>query len=296
MIEYKCPVCGSCNVINKNQLEDMLYGHEGSWESVECADCSLQYIFPFPSDEELSKFYDKDSYYSFNLVKAKNTPWSIYRRYSRRLMPKTYKNQRVLDYGCGDGEVLNIAKMMGAEVFGLEFGASAERVRRATGFEIYDEAPEQWMKSMDFIRSNHSLEHVKDPVAVLELFKNLAKDSKSVIKIGVPNCDSWAASLFGNYFFYKGAPVHTVGFSPKSIEYAAKQAGLTVVSIKTIGGLRGWIGSLIIYVQSLLGQRSREPSTRLLLLLSPFYLLFICFDQIAMILKKGHLLEVTLRK
>ena len=296
MTNYNCPVCGADSVSRKDQLTDMLYGHKGVWESVECSECTLHYIFPQPSDSELSKFYDKNSYYSFNLAKAKNTLWRIYRRYSRRLMPKKYKNLRMLDYGCGDGEVLNIADEMGADVFGLEFGESARRVKDATGFDVYDEAPENWMGTMDFIRSNHSLEHVKNPVEVLTLFKNLAKDSTSVIKIGVPNCGSWSSMIFGKYFFYRGAPIHTVGFSPKSISRAAKEAGLVVDEIKTIGGIRGWIGSLIICICSLLGLKSKEPSTKLLIFLSPLYIFFILLDQIAAILRKAHLLEVTLRK
>ena len=295
-MEIQCPACGSDRDSGREKYADYLYGQPGSWETIQCGSCSLVYIWPQPADEELSVFYDRGSYYSFSLTAKRNRLVSLYRKYSRRLLLKNVNGLRCLDFGCGDGEILYLLKNNGADVFGIEFGDGAEQLRRATGLEIYNEAPDEWRGSIDFIRGNHSLEHVKDPVGVLKTFKELLRSDKSVIKVGVPNINSWAAKLFGKYFFYRGAPVHTVGFSPESLKCAAEIAGLTVVEIRTIGGLRGWLGSLLIATQNFLGQKSKEPSTKMLLLFSPIYLPFMLVDVVANLLRKGHLLEVTLSR
>ena len=295
-MKIKCPVCSSDRASGVKKYADYLYGQPGSWETIQCGGCSLEYIWPQPTNEELSVFYNRGSYYSFSLTAKRNRLVSLYRKYSRRLLVKDVNGLRCLDFGCGDGEVLHLLKDNGANVFGIEFGDGAEQLRLATGFEIYENAPDEWRGSMDFIRSNHSLEHVKDPVEVLKTFKELLRDDKSLIKVGVPNVNSWAAKLFGRYFFYRGAPIHTVGFSPASVKSAAEMAGLTVVEIRTIGGLRGWLGSLLIASQNFLGQKSKEPSTKILLLFSPIYLPFLLVDIVANLFKKGHLLEVTLSR
>ena len=113
--------------------------------------------------------------------------------------------------------------------------------------------------------------------------------------IGVPNVDSWASKFFRHYFFYRGAPVHTLGFSPKSLEHAAGLAGLEIVQLTTRGGMRGWLGSLLLYFQQLLLGRSQEPKTKLLVLLSPAYLIFFLVDMAATLVGKGHLIEAELR-
>ena len=112
------------------------------------------------------------------------------------------KGKKILDYGCGDGEVLCLAKLAGAQVYGIEFGDTPEQLSKDLGLDIKSYPPSSWIGNMDYVRSFHSYEHITDPIEVLEQFKSLVTPISGRILIGVPNVDSWTASIFGKYYFY----------------------------------------------------------------------------------------------
>jgi SAM-dependent methyltransferase len=290
-----CPICNQGILGKKGLFTDMLYGHNGEWKILSCDYCSHETISPCPSNEFLESLYKVDSYYSFNTKKL-NALTKLIRKKTRRLLPKKLENQRFLDYGCGDGEVLLIAKKRGADVFGIEFGESVNLLKNSTGLAISHEPLAEWYGTMDYVRSFHSFEHIVDPLKVLGLFRQLISPKSGKILIGVPNVDSLTGKLFGRFYFYRGAPLHLHGYSVKSITYLAKLSGLKVVSVKTPGGFRGILGSISIFFQNLFSGKSREPSTSCLLLLFPLYLFLFPLIKIANAFLKGDVLEITLKR
>jgi hypothetical protein len=290
-----CPMCNEGISKEKGLFRDMLYGHKGEWKILKCSNCLHESISPFPSNEFLESLYKVNNYYSFGTSRL-NAISKFIRKRTRRLVPKDLKNKRFLDYGCGDGEVLLIAKNRGADVFGLEFGDAVNVLKSNTGLDIRDNPPTSWYGSMDYVRSFHSYEHIVDPLEVLELFKDLISPKSGVILIGVPHVDSFTANLFGKFYFYRGAPLHLHGYSVKSITYLAKSLGLEVLSVKTPGGFRGVLGSINILLQQLFTGKSREPSTLSLLAMFPIYLLLFPLVKVTNLFLKGDVLEITLKR
>jgi SAM-dependent methyltransferase len=293
--QLTCPICNEGISKEKGLFNDMLYGHKGEWKILKCNNCLHESISPFPSFEFLESLYKVNSYYSFGTSRLNGISKFI-RKKSRRLLPNELKNKRFLDYGCGDGEVLLIAKNKGADVFGLEFGDAVNILKINTGLDIRDNPPTEWYGTMDYVRSFHSFEHIVNPLEVLELFKDLILPNSGKILIGVPNVDSFTANLFGKFYFYRGAPLHLHGYSVKSITHLAESLGLEVLSIKTPGGFRGVLGSINIFFQYLFTGKSREPSTLSLLAMFPLYLLLFPFVKVTNLFLKGDVLEITLKR
>ena len=289
-----CPICKIGTSRDIGNYKDMLYGHLGEWKLLRCNHCKHESVYPPLSSKELESIYNLDTYYSFRTSKM-NTISTFLRSKTRRMFPKNLKGKKILDYGCGDGEVLCLAKLAGAQVYGIEFGDTPEQLSKDLGLDIKSYPPSSWIGNMDYVRSFHSYEHITDPIEVLEQFKSLVTPVSGRILIGVPNVDSWTASIFGKYYFYRGVPLHLHGYTPSSIRYLANICDLEVVSLKTPGGFRGILGSIHLSLQGLTAKKSIEPSNKTLMLLLPLYLLILPIVLIGNFFLKGDVLEVELR-
>lgn len=286
-----CPICRKGHSRAIGTYKDMLYGHTGEWLLLSCSKCKHECISPTLSASELESIYKVDSYYSFKTNKT-NKIVSFIRSRTRRMFPKNLSGKRLLDYGCGDGEVLMLAKQKGAEVFGIEFGETAKLLRKSTGLNINSQYPNEWIGTMDYVRSFHSYEHITDPKKVLMEFKDLIVPKTGRILIGVPNVDSWTAHVFGKYYFYRGVPLHLHGYSPESIQLLGEHCGLKVASISTPGGFRGTLGSIHLVLQSLFSNNTHEPSNMSLIMLLPLYFVLIPLVLIGNVFLKGDVMEV----
>lgn len=291
--DIKCPACNDNQTYFYQRFSDQLYGLQGSWIVMKCRNCRHEFMDPIPTDSDLASYYSTDKYYSFSTLDASRF-YSTMRKYSRRLLPKMLTDKNILDYGCGDGEVLLIARERGAKTFGIEFGDTAKFVASKTGLEVQSSVPSEWKSSMDYVRSFHSFEHIKDPMATLELFAALCKKNGGKILIGVPNNGSWNAKIFGRFFFYRGIPLHIHGFTPESIRALAERNNLKVIALKTPGGFRGLLGSISITLQNIFLKKSHEPRLRSLVMLFPLYFVLVPYILLARYLHKGDVIEVEL--
>ena len=291
----RCPICKSGVLFDKGSYNDMLYKNEGEWNIIKCDNCQHETIYPMLTDGEIAKLYDVENYYSFKTGNI-NQILRYIRSKTRRLFPKKLNKKNFLDYGCGDGEVLKLAKASGANVYGIELGDGAEILKKNTGLEIREKANSKWYGNMDYVRSFHSYEHIVNPKLVMELFAELVTSETGRVLIGVPNVNSWTANLFGRYYFYRGVPLHLHGYTPESIRLLGEQCGLKIVSISTPGSFRGLLGSINIFFQYFFKKRTREPSNLSLFIMMPIYILFYPIVKIGNFFHKGDVLEVEFYK
>jgi SAM-dependent methyltransferase len=152
---------------------------------------------------------------------------------------------RILDLGCGDGTVLWLAREDGWQVQGVElFPEHAELVRATHGFPVevsdltsYEGVKEAW----DCVVLTHVLEHLPDPVGALKKIRGLLKPG-GVGVLEFPNIDALDARLrrlLDRWRIHRRAyapsyvPGHVQEFCRASFEFAARQAGLTLVVWET---------------------------------------------------------------
>lgn len=141
--------------------------------------------------------------------------------------PYVQASHRVLDFGCGNGGLMNALRGRVASIEGLEVNAAAARRGREAGFTIYDSIGSiPAGKTYDRILSNHVLEHIRDVCSTLEaLRQHLAPDGRFVFKLpiddfrerrqrswsdtdGDHHLQTWTPRLFGNVLKESGlAPV-----------------------------------------------------------------------------------------
>jgi SAM-dependent methyltransferase len=179
-----------------------------------------------------AEFYDSCPFYAareeyrlLTLQKILKRDWRI-REFFRMGLPKG----RLLDVGCGHGEVVRAASLMGYEAFGVDMDEKAIAVARRIGIpnvsvgmaEDCKEGPFQIITCLDV------LEHLQDPVGVLSNFaKSLAPRGK--VAISLPAWDR------GPFLYCAGTdnpPHHLTMWTETAVKAFADRAGYTVEQMK----------------------------------------------------------------
>jgi SAM-dependent methyltransferase len=219
-----------------------------------------------PDAEELMAFYPEDSYYSYSVeFRERETVWKgvlrklLFLEYKTK-DPEFSKPGRMLDIGCGNGWFIYQMRNRGWEVKGIEPSRAGAETGRRVGLDIHpgDILSAKYPDSnFDYIRANHSFEHIPNPKEVLlEIHRILKPDGKAFI--GVPNIASMNARLFGQYWYYLGAPVHTFNYSNKTLPDMLERCGFKNVSIKYNSNYNGILGSIQIYLNRHSAKKSHE--------------------------------------
>lgn len=258
----ECPACGGTAFEHAFRTADRHYGIDGTWNIDKCVACNLLFLNPMPSQDELDAFYP-DGYYAALPGPAPGN--SLRSRLVRRLYPPVgdpafLKPGRMLDVGSGSGDALTRFRALGWEAIGVEPNRAACEAGRDRGLDIRQGSvidagfPDG---HFDYVRSNHSFEHVRNPTATLREIRRIMKPGGALL-IGVPNTNGAAAKLFGAYWYFLGAPLHTFGYQPNNLRLMLAKSGLTVVHVRHNSNFRGTVGSL----QIRLNGRSGRPSDR----------------------------------
>ena len=183
----------SCNLCRSAQIQAV----DPEWNFSQCGSCGYVFDSPRPTIDELVAFYSQSAKYDswLHASKARDALWA--RRLKRLLPYKAAGN--LLDVGTGIGQFLHHAKPFFTQVQGTEVSDSAIRIAREKyGLEIQsgqveglDLAPE----SFDNITLFHVLEHVPDPVRLVQRCRMLLRTG-GVLTIAVPNdVLAWTSSL-----------------------------------------------------------------------------------------------------
>ena len=134
---------------------------------------------------------------------------------------------RLLDVGCGRGDLASNFARAGWQSSGLDFAPAAVQSARAVGVDAHvgtiETAP--WPDgTFDLIIMSHSLEHMADPALAVRRAYALLRDGGTLL-VAVPNWDSWQRRAFKENWTPLDVPRHLTHFSPKSLRLAAAEAG-----------------------------------------------------------------------
>ena len=90
---------------------------------------------------------------------------------------------------------------------------------------------------------NDVLEHVNDPILILQNLVALLKPNGNII-IETPNIDSIKFRIFRSNFYSLEIPRHLYHFSPTTLTALCAKCGLSVENIKCVGSAKGTVRSL----------------------------------------------------
>jgi SAM-dependent methyltransferase len=294
-----CPLCRGRASAHLEQTYDLHYGIDGYWNYQRCGTCRVVFLNPAPSEAFLHSAYD-DSYYSYQDF-ALQPRWKTW---LRRLIgfnpahtgdPSFKQPGRMLDVGCGSGEFLFKMKHAGWQTHGVELSAKAAEVGNRHGLNIQPGtlasatfAPE----SFDYIRLNHSFEHILNPRETLALIHRYL-GPHGLLFIGVPNVDGLQARLFGKYWWNLGPPVHPFNYSRGTLTRLLEEQGFEVVSFKTNSNFAGILGSLQMALNHRNGVRA---DTGKVFFNAPARLLTHWLAKLSDLFSAGDCLEIIARK
>ncbi|MBK5928158.1 hypothetical protein CCR87_12595 [Rhodobaculum claviforme] len=183
--------------------------------------------------------------------------------------------QRIIDFGCGDGRLLQMLTEMGHECVGVEPDAAAIAAARKRDIKVYPgtaEVPPEEIRGrkFDVVVMSHSLEHCLDPDSALENARDILAVGGMLI-VEVPNNAALGLTVFGQNWHWLDAPRHLNFFDEVSLRSKVECIGFEVVDVSYRGYCRqfaaGWISTQDRISDVLSAGRGNETWRHLMLLL-----------------------------
>jgi SAM-dependent methyltransferase len=252
-----CPACGG-----ELENEPLLTGHDRlhatrtgrHWVS-RCPSCGTGVTFPLLSVERLATLYPP-SYgpYDERIAGLAGVASRLIRtlqsRRAFRLPPlravRGMAPGRVVDVGCGRGDLAAVFVSGGWHTTGIDPSEAACAVARGRGVDArvgtlagirlesgaYDVAVFQ-----------HSLEHTPDPAADLERTREALRPGGLAL-ITVPNFGSWQRRRFRGRWYHLDLPRHRTHFTSRGLASALERAGFEVAEMTTSTSAVGFPASV----------------------------------------------------
>ena len=216
-------------------------GFGTSFDLIECADCLTRRLFPLPTDEELNNFYNT-GYYGGDWYKQRG--WG--KTFAKWHLPRR-KNGKYLEVGCSLGYFLDgIRSACDWQVCGIEFGAeSVEHARDVLNLDVRQGELSDVKfadQEFDFVRICNVLEHVKDPLLMLEEARRILKPD-GFLHLSIPNGLTDSQALVNFYKSENEPPLskdgHLFFFPKRTLLEILEKTGFEIVGSGTISIRRG---------------------------------------------------------
>jgi len=303
-IREDCPLCKSNDINFYTQSYDKHYGWiNNKYDVFKCNNCKLYFLNPMIEDSELFRMYPEDYYNTEDIdscvakiIKKRKFKWikDLLSKMDPKDLENDFNQKKVLDLGVGDCEQLYKLKLKGAITYGTEIRDSACIIGEKLGLNISKgtllEANYQ-DNFFDYVRSNHSFEHLTNPHETLAEMNRILKINGELF-IGVPNTNSYTFKIFKRNWYYLGVPFHPYSYNNENLISLVEQHGFKVKQKSFNGNFNGLLGGFQILINLKNKKKSSEG-----LLMNKFSQIF--FHQIARIfnlLHQGDCMEILFKK
>jgi 2-polyprenyl-3-methyl-5-hydroxy-6-metoxy-1,4-benzoquinol methylase len=252
------------------RLADMMFGAPGTWNLKRCPNphCGLAWLDPMPSREEIWKAYR--FYYTHQedasgerkvinlldllLVKTCKPLYKVFNRMNgMRRFEKEWGNKangfflgalspglRLLDVGCGHGDLLARMRDRGLSVEGVDVDSAAiEQAHKKHGLTVHLGRLESLRfpgDSFDIITMNHVIEHVHEPIPLLRECLRVLKPGARLV-VATPNLDGLGHRRFGRHWRGLEPPRHLHLFTRKTLGECAAKAGFRSFETFSVPGV-----------------------------------------------------------
>lgn len=220
----------------------------GTYQLERCAACQLVFQRFVGSEPLLSALYDRwlnNTYYPGTPAFLAQVGAPSRTRDGHELFAAAHAlgrpvpRLRVLDYGMGWGLWAQIAKRLGAQVFGYDLSKRRREHARSKGISVV--APEAFAEvQADFINADQILEHVTEPLAVVSQLASAVRPG-GIVKISVPRARDivrrleeldWDAPKGSRSSLHVVQPLEHVNcFDSRSLEALCGRVGLRRIAV-----------------------------------------------------------------
>ena len=242
----KCKICGNSDNNQPHRPKEMMMGLNDEHLYFECAECGCLQIDTVP--ENLPSYYP-ENYYSYKKSGSSNPikKWLIGLRDSYAVTGKCLvgqlihgispepklstlkrlklkKSTRIMDIGCGAGNLLHSLKDIGFKnLLGVD-PFNDKNIEYDNGLRIEKKSIHDAVGEWDLIMFHHSFEHVYDQHEVLQKVHELLAPTGSCL-IRVPTVSSYAWVHYGLDWVQLDAPRHLFLHSIDSMRQLAEKNG-----------------------------------------------------------------------
>jgi SAM-dependent methyltransferase len=250
---HVCRICGgAAGAVFR--VREMMFGSGEGFDYFQCAACACLQIAEIPAD--VARHYGA-GYYSFAeraprrglraaLTRARNrhlvgagdlVGWAVARRKPflalSALRPlRLRRDARIVDVGCGGGELLQALQSIGfTELLGVDPFVASD-LDLGNGLRVLRTELDQLQGERDLVMFHHSLEHVADPQANLAAARALLAPGGCCV-VRIPTVSSFAWREYGVDWCALDAPRHFYLHSVASIGVLAAKAGFRVEAIES---------------------------------------------------------------
>jgi SAM-dependent methyltransferase len=240
-----CPACASPAIVPLDEvpLYETIEGSRVGF-ATGCRDCGLLFVNPLPDVDTLKAFYSPGG--TWGQAQARDRRDTLERQAERvrggfrkagarrrgrdylldaigRYVPvfEPRAGMSVLDFGCGDGKLLNVLLDLGWNTYGIEPSSDVAFLRH-TRLERVPPEPR-----FDFVVLHHVLEHIPRPLDLLTALAASMNAGASIF-ISVPRLDTLPEHR--DFRYCLNGRTHPVSFSELCLRELLGRAGLTFVA------------------------------------------------------------------
>jgi 2-polyprenyl-3-methyl-5-hydroxy-6-metoxy-1,4-benzoquinol methylase len=239
-----CPACASpgLSILDVLRVRREMTGRRVSFLTG-CRSCGLLFINPLPPPERIEQFYTEEGAWGREHSDRRQRLLAAHER--RQGRPKQGKEKprkrvvvlealephvpvtapppgaRVLDFGCGEGKLLDWLQPFGWETYGIEPSTSIASLRHHFLHKVPQDA------SFDFAVLHHVLEHVTNPLDVLTQLAGAVRPD-GLLFVSVPRFDTVAEH--GDFRYCINGRNHLLCFTEACLRTLLARAGFEVVA------------------------------------------------------------------
>jgi predicted TPR repeat methyltransferase len=209
------------------------------WQIVRCQNCKLLAVENVPAD--LSPYYSEgyftgdvtlDGYMDYDL--DKEVTKITYQNYLTDL--EKYLNKKngisMFEVGCATGFFMDLAHQRGWDTEGIDISQYAVKKAQEKGLLATAAVLESYQteKKFDVVAAQDVIEHVKDPIDMINRSRNLLNEN-GLFLITTPDEGSLWARVWGKNWHAFVPPQHLFYFSTKNLSSLLEQNGFEVLHV-----------------------------------------------------------------
>lgn len=246
MYKTKKSKCILCDYEGSMKIKSLIDNRE----IVMCPKCQFEFMDPVPTDEEIKNIYSKNYFESWGIgdgetKEVSNMKKNTFKHILKGIIP-FIDSGNILDVGTATGFLLEEAKELGFEPYGIEISEYASNIAKSKfgDDKIYNGTLETHpfkYNFFDLITMCDVIEHVKDPTNMLlianklliKTSKNLSSDKATLrgggyVLITTPNTKSLTAKILKSKW-HRYMLEHLVYFNKNSMKKIAEKTGFKVI-------------------------------------------------------------------
>jgi len=266
---YERNACISCQSLSLRTLDSGAFGEEPhrtmllnspwgespfpflencKWALVECEVCAQIFhqrvLTPEWTERRFTKWMSKEAIHEFQSQHGILEPGHIFKQTQKMTdhivcIEKLTRGLRVkqairlLDFGCGDGQFLNLASAFGFDAHGIDRStARTEHFQgQASIYEDFQAFQEHQPDPVHVVTLFEVLEHLEEPLAILNAAHEHLVPS-GILVVEVPNADGVRQIKTMDDLVVDGFD-HLNAFSPATLQKIVERAGFTAVKRPT---------------------------------------------------------------